>query len=648
MLLTLKIFSLFSRIPFGIVLITVIYWSIFLLMHPLYNSAWWDDFTYIRSAEKLILSGQLIIHEWSTTQLISQIVWGAVISSILGFSIVTLKISVVILFFFALIAFYFMLRVLSVDKFYSTWFTLLLLAYPWSILFAYSYMTEVPYISWFILSMYFYVKGLNKHSLISLFIGSIFSSLAILTRQTAIIIPLSIFIALMLKALTTKQIREIFSTIIASTVFPIIVYFAYLYWLSIGDNKTVIQIEVDLEMMTIVKSILSFDYNSKTNVVYSNAIANLGFYLTQFLGTLWPIFLIFSPSIFRFKKKLSVKSLIIYLGFFAISVFLILFQNYQKIGWVGIDNLGGPRELFYFTRWFWVNNLSVQEVWGWSVILSLPLFSFLFMKSSLFILKKYFSWKLRISRKVFCVFFVVISIGVFSWFFVKFGDLRVHYSTKEILVDLWLFFTVRYLILMFILLAMSGIRIKKLDNNNIIIVHILLLVFVNNILLFVILPNYWPRYITSFIPLLIISFALFSRHLLFSKTRLIIVTILMLTVSFVNAKGTHTFHGAIWQVAETMVYKGVDPQEINTEMMAWYPYWYYGKQYEEAILLGGGDKRKIRNPIILFDPTAESMDYKVVIRRFNNKCPQGSLVQLQIKTLFINQNVCGSLSSSFK
>lgn len=147
---------------------------------------------------------------------------------------------------------------------------------------------------------------------------------------------------------------------------------------------------------------------------------------------------------------------------------------------------------------------------------------------------------------------------------------------------------------------------------------------------------------SAFIPFVIILMASFSKHKLFNRTRLILVTIFLLFISFVNSKATHTIHGSIWEVGQKLVSQGIDPKEIDASMMAWYPYWYYSQNYKEAIAAVGGDKKKIVRLTAWEDPSAESMNY--FVSQSKNKCPTNSLAQLKVDTLFIHMNVCGNSS----
>ena len=94
----------------GIFIISFIYLLLFILMLPLRNAAYLDDFAYIKNAEEFVLTGNLRITDWASTALVFPVVWGALFAKIFGFSIRILHLSNIVLFYFGLLAFYGILR----------------------------------------------------------------------------------------------------------------------------------------------------------------------------------------------------------------------------------------------------------------------------------------------------------------------------------------------------------------------------------------------------------------------------------------------------------------------------------------------------------------------------------------------------------
>lgn len=175
----------------GFWIITIAYILYISLMLPFSNKAYLDDFAYSQSVKHLVVDGYFKISDWVAVTFIAQMLWGAIFSYILGFSFVTLQISTIVLFYFGLIAFYFTLRELRIDDFPAINFTLLFFSYPFIPLLTVSFMSDIPYLSWFLIAVFFYVKGIRTKLNKYLLLGSFFSSLALLTRQTGLILPVA-------------------------------------------------------------------------------------------------------------------------------------------------------------------------------------------------------------------------------------------------------------------------------------------------------------------------------------------------------------------------------------------------------------------------------------------------------------------------
>src|SRR5262249_12318610 len=52
-----------------------------------------DDWAFAASVRELLQTGRLIIHDWSATNLISQILWGALFEAVFGYSYTSLRFS---------------------------------------------------------------------------------------------------------------------------------------------------------------------------------------------------------------------------------------------------------------------------------------------------------------------------------------------------------------------------------------------------------------------------------------------------------------------------------------------------------------------------------------------------------------------------
>src|SRR5438874_1453391 len=113
----------------GILILTIIFLLLIFGMQPLFNKAYNDDFAYAQSVKHLVFDHTLKVSDWAAVSLIAQIFWGALFSSLFGFSFITLQLSVIVLFYLAVVSFYAILRELELDSFTSVIFSLALLSF---------------------------------------------------------------------------------------------------------------------------------------------------------------------------------------------------------------------------------------------------------------------------------------------------------------------------------------------------------------------------------------------------------------------------------------------------------------------------------------------------------------------------------------
>ena len=90
----------------GLLAMITIYMTVILLMLPLREVGYHMDFGYHHAVRDFLQSGILKNHTAVVPSFILQELWGALFSYLLGFSYKTLHISVIVLFFFGIIAFY--------------------------------------------------------------------------------------------------------------------------------------------------------------------------------------------------------------------------------------------------------------------------------------------------------------------------------------------------------------------------------------------------------------------------------------------------------------------------------------------------------------------------------------------------------------
>ncbi|MFN8636496.1 MAG: glycosyltransferase family 39 protein [Chloroflexota bacterium] len=117
-----------------------------LVVSPVGEFAVDDDWTYAQAVQHLVETGAYHRSVWIDTAFVAQAWWGAAISKLLGFSLTGLRLGTLVLAAVALVLFYrLLLRLVSPAVALGA--TLLLLFHPIFLHLAYTFMTDVPFLT---------------------------------------------------------------------------------------------------------------------------------------------------------------------------------------------------------------------------------------------------------------------------------------------------------------------------------------------------------------------------------------------------------------------------------------------------------------------------------------------------------------------
>jgi hypothetical protein len=160
-----------------------------------------DDWVYAWSVENLVKTGRLQVLEFSAIYPIAQIVWGALFAAVAGFSFGAVRLSIVVLSACGCGAVYLTLRELGCRRVASLIGALALALDPLYFALSFSFMTEVPFVSFSSIALYCYVRSIARGDSRALWAGSWFALCAFLVRPIGIALPL----AALAGTLTTSQ-----------------------------------------------------------------------------------------------------------------------------------------------------------------------------------------------------------------------------------------------------------------------------------------------------------------------------------------------------------------------------------------------------------------------------------------------------------
>ena len=185
--------AVFKTLAPGAILI-LLYFSAAILVRPFANLPFHDDWTYAWSVEHLLKTGELQILDWSVHYPLAQILWGALFCLPYGFSFSALRVSTVVLAWLGALALYGTLRELGRTRNESLVATLILVANPVFFVLSFSFMTDVPFVSFANIAFFFIVRGLCRKKSFELGLGCVFTVCALFIRQVAVAIPGSLLL----------------------------------------------------------------------------------------------------------------------------------------------------------------------------------------------------------------------------------------------------------------------------------------------------------------------------------------------------------------------------------------------------------------------------------------------------------------------
>jgi len=160
-----------------------------LILDPAYDWPVIDSWAFGWTVDQLLETGTFRFVDWGAMSLLAHVWWGSLFSLPAGFSFSAVNFSTFVLSFVAAVASYLTLRELSLSRVLSLLGATLIVVNPAFILLSYSYMTDVPFLAWFTLAVWWYVRGLRREDWRSFLAGSLFATLAVLIRQNGVVLP---------------------------------------------------------------------------------------------------------------------------------------------------------------------------------------------------------------------------------------------------------------------------------------------------------------------------------------------------------------------------------------------------------------------------------------------------------------------------
>jgi len=199
-----------------------------MLIHPAGEFPLNDDWSYTLSLQQWYDKHQYRLLGWTSMPLLSQLTWGLLFCKLFGFSFTVLRYSTLVLGLAGGIGAYFLCREFSHDKGACFLAALILLFNPIYLNLSNTFMTDVPFTSFLIFSLLFFVKGLRQEKTAYILQGVFFVLVATLERQLGLLAAAAFALALVLKH---NFSRKALLTAFISLGLPVGLYLLYNFWL---------------------------------------------------------------------------------------------------------------------------------------------------------------------------------------------------------------------------------------------------------------------------------------------------------------------------------------------------------------------------------------------------------------------------------
>lgn len=172
-------------------LFLLVYLAAVLLVNPSGEFPLNDDWAYAKVVKHFLETGEILFSDWQGMTLLSQLLWGTLFCLPFGFSFLALRISTLVLSVVALFFFWLLLVKRENNSWKRIFFMSLLAFNPLFFHLSFSFMTDVPFLAFCLISFYFLETYQEKFRPLDLILGCLFIIIATLTRQLALLLALA-------------------------------------------------------------------------------------------------------------------------------------------------------------------------------------------------------------------------------------------------------------------------------------------------------------------------------------------------------------------------------------------------------------------------------------------------------------------------
>lgn len=245
-----------------------------IVINPIGNFPLNDDWAYAWSVKELLATGEFKLSDWTATNLLPQVFWGALFCLPFGFSFTALRISTLILGLIGVLATYGLLREMDVRPNLSLLGALVIALNPIYFALSNSFMTDVPSLTICILALYLILKGFKCQAKKELSLGIFLALLAVLHRQSSIVILIAFSCAFFIQ---TKNTRKTYILAFTPLILGVLLNFFYSLWLEFAElTPAMFGYQIKQLMAMLSSSVV------QVLQIYSHNLATFSIYLSLF------------------------------------------------------------------------------------------------------------------------------------------------------------------------------------------------------------------------------------------------------------------------------------------------------------------------------------------------------------------------------
>lgn len=158
------------------------------LLRPLQDTPFIDDWTYAWSVEHLLRTGRLKILDWSVSVNVVHVLWGALFCVPFGFSFTALRVSTWVASLLGLVGLYVLMRELGARRADALLGVAVVAFYPVYFILSFSFMTDIPFLTLMIWSFAMLARAIARGSVRVFVAAVVLACLATAVRPVGVLL----------------------------------------------------------------------------------------------------------------------------------------------------------------------------------------------------------------------------------------------------------------------------------------------------------------------------------------------------------------------------------------------------------------------------------------------------------------------------